>query len=88
MINHGKVQSTVRPEDILVDENSAWIAEDITEVSENLGEENEFIGYEYTLKQYSKDDYIVHMSDQRKLDKFENDLAMAELAEALMEVFV
>lgn len=84
MKNHGRVKSTIKPKDLVVDENSVWVASEIMEVSENIGEESEFVGYEYVLTQYKKDEYIVQIEEQRKLDKLENDLAMAELAETVM----
>lgn len=80
MKEHGLVRSTEKPERLVVDENSVWVAEEINEVSENLEEENEFIGYEYQLKQYTKDEYIVYLDVQRELDKTETNLALAELA--------
>ena len=79
MIEHGNVQSTVKPEELIVDENSVWVTSDIKEVTEE-----EFEGFEYHLVQYTKDEYILHTEEQRKLDKMENDLAIVELAETLI----
>lgn len=75
-----KVRSTVEPEPLVIDEYSVWVAENILEVSENTGEENEFEGFEYTQIQYSKDEYILQINKQRETDKTSTDLAIAELA--------
>jgi len=56
--NYGRVQSTISPKPMVIDEFSVWIHKNITEVSENVGEENEFIGYEYDMVQYDKNEYI------------------------------
>ena len=53
MIEHGKTQSTIRPNAIDIDEYSVWVAENITEVTI----ENDVL-YEYDLVQYTKDEYI------------------------------
>lgn len=54
MINHGKVESNTRPDDIKLDEYSVWIAEGITEF-EMDGEKI----YSYELTQYPKDEYTL-----------------------------
>ncbi|WP_251855342.1 hypothetical protein [Enterococcus italicus] len=72
MINHGKVQSTVKPQAIEIDDNSVWIAENVQEVKTE-----EFEGYEYDLTQYTKDEYI-QILDER--DKMKSD-AILELSE-------
>ena len=72
MINHGKVQSTIKPEALEIDDNSVWIAEDVQEVKTE-----EFEGYEYDLTQYTKDEYI-QLLDER--DKMKSD-ALLELSE-------
>lgn len=71
MINHGKVQSTVKPQAIEIDDNSVWITENVQEVKTE-----EFEGYEYDLMQYTKDEYI-SILDQR--DKMKSD-ALIELS--------
>lgn len=49
MVDYGKVQSTVKPDSIKMDEKSVWMHTNITE-TEN--------GYEYNMTQYEKDEYI------------------------------
>ena len=53
MIEHGKTQSTIKPNAIDIDEYSVWVAENITEITI----ENDVL-YEYDLVQYTKDEYI------------------------------
>lgn len=55
MKNYGRVQSTVRPENIKIDEKSVWIYTDITETEED---------YEYNMYQFGKDEYIKLMASR------------------------
>ncbi len=56
MIDYGKVRSTVRPEEKVIDEYSVWVNTDIHECG------NEF---EYRQIRYTKDEYIKLMDDKR-----------------------
>lgn len=58
MVDYGKVRSTVKPDPIVIDEFNVWVHTDIQSVSENVGTENEFVGYEFNMKQFDKDEYI------------------------------
>lgn len=62
MVDYGKVRSTVKPESIVIDDYSVWQHTDIQEVSENVGEENEFIGFEFNMVQYTKDEFILQQA--------------------------
>ncbi len=83
MINHGKVRSTVKPENTVIDEYSVWVANNINEITiEDIMDNKEkttHIEYEYELLQYNKDEYIKLMSDQN----YETQLALVELYESL-----
>lgn len=72
MIEHGTVESTVKPEPLTIDEYSVWVATDIKDVKTE-----EFEGFSYTLTQYSKDEYILELAarDNAKAD------ALMELSE-------
>lgn len=83
MVNHGTVRSTVKPKELVIDEFSAWINSNITEVSENVGEENEFIGYQYDCVQYEKDEYIKMLAEKNQ--SLEEQLTDTQLA--LVEVY-
>lgn len=65
MQQYGKVRSTQQPDTKVIDEYSVWVAENIVPVNEPGTEEQEgFIGYEYDLTQYEKDEYIRMIDDR------------------------
>lgn len=65
MIDHGKVRSTVKPEEKVIDEYSVWLASNISAVSKKGTDGKEgFTGFEYNLVQYNKDEYIKMLDDQ------------------------
>lgn len=67
MINYGKVRSTVKPEAIKIDEYSVWKCSNIEPITEQLDEEKQFVGYEYDLVQYNKDEYILLSEETNNL---------------------
>ncbi len=77
MIEHGKVRSTVSPEPLVVDEHSVWVHSNITPLEEVVGEET-FVGFEYDMVQYKKDEYIKIMSDSNEV--LESQLTATQLA--------
>lgn len=65
MQQYGKVRSTQQPDTKVIDEYSVWVAENIVPVNESGTEEQEgFVGYEYDLIQYEKDEYIRMIDDR------------------------
>ena len=62
MVDYGKVRSTVKPEPIVIDEFSVWQHTNIQDASENVGEENEFVGFEYSMIQFTKDEFILQQA--------------------------
>lgn len=62
MVDYGKVRSTVKPEPIVIDEFSVWQNTNIQAISENVGEENEFVGFEYNMIQFTKDEFILQQA--------------------------
>ena len=64
MVDYGKVKSTVKPEPIVIDEFSVWQNTNIQAISENVGEENEFVGFEYNMIQFTKDEFILQQAAQ------------------------
>lgn len=64
MLNHGKVRANEQPEEIVIDESSVWIAENITTVIVPDEDGQSHTEYEYDLKQYGKDEYIHSMDEQ------------------------
>ena len=78
MINHGNVQSTVKPQPYEVTTENVWVAENIQEVKTD-----EFEGFSYDLTQYSLQEYT--------LNSIESRVAMAKLLTdtqvAIVEIF-
>ena len=84
MKDYGTVRSTVRPEPVKVDEFSVWKHSDIRKISENVGEENEFVGWEYRMVQYDKNEFIktqISESEQLAEQVTDTQLALCELCE-------
>lgn len=57
MKDYGRVRNTVYPDEIVVDDYSVWVNTDVIEV-EVTHEEETSIEYEYTMVQYTKDEYL------------------------------
>lgn len=79
-----KVQSTVKPQAVEIDEFSVWIAENIQEVTVKDEEGKEHIEYEYELIQLEKDEYTLKLQQELESSKTQNELALAELASAIL----
>jgi hypothetical protein len=77
MINHGRVQSTVKPKEIEIDEHSVWENKDISEmtVTDENGEHTE---YEFNQTQYTKDEYIMLLNENNR--ELANELTDTQLA--------
>lgn len=87
MVDYGKVRSTVKPEPIVIDEFSVWQHTDIQEVSENVGEENEFVGFEYNMIQFTKDEFILNQAAENELLQqqiTDTQLALCEVYEMMV----
>lgn len=87
MKDYGKVRSTVRPEEKVIDEFSVWIASNIEGVSEeDIDNQKGFTGFEYDLVQYDKDEYITMIGDKNKSleqEMTETQLALCDVYEML-----
>ena len=86
MINYGKVRSTIKPEPIVIDEFSVWQHTNIQPVSENIGEENEFVGFEYEMIQYGKDEFILNQAAEKEVlqqQVTDTQLALCEVYEMI-----
>lgn len=86
MIDHGKVRSTVAPEPMVVDEFSVWVHSNVTPVEEDNGEET-FVGFEYDMVQYDKDEYIkmlVEKNQSLEQQLTDTQLALVELYESVV----
>ncbi len=59
MIDYGKQKSTVKPDELELTESKVFVSSNITEVNEpGTDEQPGFTGYEFTLTEYEKDEYI------------------------------
>ena len=59
MKDFGRQRSTVKPDEMVIDEFSVWIHSDIQEVSEpGIDDQEGFTGYEFNMVQYTKDEFI------------------------------
>lgn len=84
MINHGNVQSTVKPQPCEVTTENVWVAENIQEVKTD-----DFEGFSYDLTQYSLQEYTLNSIESRvAMEKLLTDtqVAMAEIFESLVVV--
>ena len=83
MKNYGKQKSTIKPNPLVIDKFSIWQYSNILEINEDFGEENEFIGFEFDMIQYDKDEFI-EMQQQKSIN-IENQLTQTQLA--LVELY-
>lgn len=84
MKDYGVVRSTVCPDPVKVDEYGVWKHSGIREICEDAGGENEFIGYEYNMVRYDKNEFIkMQISESAELaEQITNtQLALCELCE-------
>lgn len=88
MIDYGTVRSTVKPDDVEIDEYSVWVNSDIKkiEVQSENGSYTD-IEYEYNQVRYTKDEYI-KMIDERNTtlesQLTDTQLALCEIYEGMM----
>lgn len=63
MKDFGRQRSTVRPDEMVIDEFSVWVHSDIQEVSEpGIDDQEGFTGYEFNMVQYDKDEFIMQQA--------------------------
>lgn len=82
MIDYGKVRSTVKPDEVEIDEYSVWVNNDIKEIVVQL-EDKSHTEYEFNQVRYTKDKYI-KMIDERNTT-LESQLTDTQLA--LCEIY-
>lgn len=75
----GTVQSTVKPKNVDVRESLVFVASDIKEVTVTAPESEEsHTEYEYSLKQYDKNEYIQLLQEQN--DSLSQQITDAQVA--------
>lgn len=86
MIDYGKVRSTVKPDEVEIDEYSVWVNSDIKEIDVQL-EDEIHTEYEFNQVRYTKDEYI-KMIDERnstlESQLTDTQLALCEIYEGMM----
>lgn len=86
MVNHGTVRSSDRPERVDIKETLVLTAEDIREI-EVTDDQGTHTEYEFTLTEYSKDEYIKLMAEHSESLEFQltdAQLALCDIYEALV----
>ena len=63
MTDYGKIRSTVKPEPLELDEYSAYVNTDISEITVEI-EGEKHTEYEYNQVRYTKDEYIKLQAEQ------------------------
>ena len=82
MTDYGRIRSTVKPEPLELDEYSAYVNTDVTEMAVDIDGEKH-IEYEYNQIRYDKNEYIKLLSKQNT--EFEEQLTDTQLA--LCEIY-
>lgn len=88
MIDYGVVNSTVRPAERIVDDQSVWINTDMQPVERTDMEGGTFTGYSYHQVRYSKDAYLQKLeADNADLGRQVTNLqlALTDLYEGTVE---
>lgn len=86
MIDYGKVRSTVKPDELEIDEYSVWVNSNIKEI-EVQSEDESHTEYEFNQVRYTKDEYI-KLIDERNTtlesQLTDTQLALCEIYEGMM----
>lgn len=82
MIDYGTQRSTVEPLELELTETKVFVASDITPVNEpDTDEQPGFIGFEFQLVEYEKDEYIKMIDEKNKSLETQVDNTMIVLCE-------
>lgn len=86
MIDYGTVRSTVKPDEVEIDEYSVWVNSDIKGIDVQPEDESH-TEYEFNQVRYTKDEYI-KMIDERNTtlesQLTDTQLALCEIYEGMM----
>lgn len=86
MIDYGTVRSTIKPDEVEIDECSVWVNTDIKEI-EVQSEDESYTEYEFNQVRYTKDEYI-KLIDKRnttlEAQLTDTQLALCEIYEGMM----
>ena len=79
MIDYGKQRSTVKPLELELTETRVFVSSNIIPVNEPGTEEQPgFVGWEFDLIEYTKDEYIKIQAEKNA--DLENEITQAQLA--------
>lgn len=88
MIDYGTQRSTVEPLELELTETKVFVASDITPVNEpDTDEQPGFVGFEFQLVEYEKDEYIKMIDEKNKSLETQVDntmIALCEMYETMM----
>lgn len=88
MIDYGTQRSTVEPLELELTETKVFVASDIIPVNEpDTDEQPGFIGFEFQLVEYEKDEYIKMIDKKNKSLETQVDntmIALCEIYETMM----
>lgn len=86
MIDYGIVRSTIKPDEVEIDEYSVWVNTDIIKV-EVQSEDESHTEYGFQQVRYTKDEYIKLIDERNKTlesQLTDTQLALCELYEGMM----
>ncbi len=86
MIDYGIVRSTIKPDEVEIDEYSVWVNSDIKEI-EVQSEDEIHTEYEFQQVRYTKDEYIKLLDERNSTFEAQitdTQLALCELYEGMM----
>lgn len=79
MINYGQVKSSVRPQEIEITSDKVFITSNIEEYEETI-DERTISGFKYNLIEYTKDEYIILLSQTNsEIAALREELAAAKI---------
>lgn len=86
MIDYGTVRSTVKPDEVEIDEYSVWVNTNIGKVGVQ-SEDESHTEYEYNQVRYTKDEYIKLLDERNttlEAQLTDTQLAICEIYEELI----
>ena len=86
MIDYGRIRSTVKPDEVEIDEYSVWVNSDIKEI-EVRSEDESHTEYEFQQVRYTKDEYIKLIDERNatlEAQITDTQLALCEIYEGMV----
>lgn len=86
MIDYGRIRSTIKPEEKVIDEFSVWINTDIQEVKVTYDDDTH-VEFEFHQVRYSKDEYIKIIDDKNanlETQLTDTQIALCEIYEQII----